>query len=162
MSPFAAATSSSTTLSEQPPPSEDGGSETEVDGPRREQDERREEHQRASSVAPGHDPGHASGAASAFYRTKTPPEEYFRKMQSVKLVNYDIAEDGPITFLHGDMGGLDDGPSGITLPPVRVDLGGESDTVVIRISDRGGGIPPNRVDDVWRYLYTTAKPIRYN
>jgi len=42
--------------------------------------------------------------------------------------------------------------------PIRVVVCGDETTVVIRVSDAGGGIPPSALDKVWSYLYTTAKP----
>lgn len=42
--------------------------------------------------------------------------------------------------------------------PVRVLVCGDESTVAIRISDDGGGIPPDAIEKVWCYLYTTAKP----
>lgn len=41
--------------------------------------------------------------------------------------------------------------------PVRVVVCGDDSTVVIRISDSGGGIPLDSLNKVWSYLYTTAK-----
>lgn len=43
--------------------------------------------------------------------------------------------------------------------PVRVVVCGDASTVVIRVSDSGGGIPLDKMDKVWSYLYTTAKPL---
>jgi len=42
--------------------------------------------------------------------------------------------------------------------PVRVVVCGDDSTVVIRVSDDGGGIPLGEMQKVWSYLYTTAKP----
>mmetsp|Transcript_27919 Transcript_27919/g.64919 ORF Transcript_27919/g.64919 Transcript_27919/m.64919 type:complete len:431 (+) Transcript_27919:80-1372(+) len=42
--------------------------------------------------------------------------------------------------------------------PIRVVICGDDDTVVLRVSDCGGGIPLDDMDQVWSYLYTTAKP----
>lgn len=42
--------------------------------------------------------------------------------------------------------------------PIRVVVCGDEKTVVIRVSDEGGGIPLQKMDKVWSYLYTTAKP----
>jgi len=43
--------------------------------------------------------------------------------------------------------------------PVRVVVCGDDSTVVVRVSDSGGGIPLDKMDKVWSYLYTTAKPL---
>lgn len=43
--------------------------------------------------------------------------------------------------------------------PIRVVVCGDDDTVVIRVSDSGGGIPLDKMGEVWSYLYTTAKPL---
>jgi len=42
--------------------------------------------------------------------------------------------------------------------PIRVVVCGDDDTIVLRVSDCGGGIPLDDMDQVWSYLYTTAKP----
>lgn len=42
--------------------------------------------------------------------------------------------------------------------PIRAVVCGDDATVVIRISDTGGGIPLDAMTRVWSYLYTTAKP----
>jgi len=42
--------------------------------------------------------------------------------------------------------------------PVRAVVCGDDSTVVIRVSDAGGGIPLEAMHKVWSYLYTTAKP----
>lgn len=42
--------------------------------------------------------------------------------------------------------------------PIRAVVCGDDSTVVIRISDAGGGIPLDAMHQVWSYLYTTAKP----
>jgi len=42
--------------------------------------------------------------------------------------------------------------------PIRVIVCGDDSTVVIRVSDSGGGIPVDAIDKVWSYLYTTARP----
>ncbi|CEL91698.1 unnamed protein product [Vitrella brassicaformis CCMP3155] len=44
------------------------------------------------------------------------------------------------------------------LPPVRVVLAGDSETMHIKVSDRGGGIPLALQPKIWSYLYTTATP----
>eukprot|EP00929_Paragymnodinium_shiwhaense_P120723 TRINITY_DN92756_c0_g1_i1.p1 TRINITY_DN92756_c0_g1~~TRINITY_DN92756_c0_g1_i1.p1 ORF type:complete len:409 (+),score=64.25 TRINITY_DN92756_c0_g1_i1:60-1286(+) len=41
--------------------------------------------------------------------------------------------------------------------PVRITACADDETVVIRISDEGGGIPMDGLSKVWSYLYTTAK-----
>jgi len=41
--------------------------------------------------------------------------------------------------------------------PVRVVVCGDDKTVVLRVSDAGGGIPLDDLPQVWSYLYTTAK-----
>lgn len=43
--------------------------------------------------------------------------------------------------------------------PIKVVVCGDDETVVIRVSDSGGGIPPDALEKVWSYLYTTAKPL---
>lgn len=43
--------------------------------------------------------------------------------------------------------------------PVRVTVCGDDDTVVIRTTDAGGGIPLDVLPSVWSYLYTTARPV---
>lgn len=42
--------------------------------------------------------------------------------------------------------------------PIRVVVCGDDKTVVLRVSDSGGGIPLEGLQQVWSYLYTTAKP----
>lgn len=42
--------------------------------------------------------------------------------------------------------------------PIRVVVCGDDGTVVLRVSDAGGGIPLDDLNKVWSYLYTTAKP----
>eukprot|EP00435_Cladocopium_sp_Y103_P044645 s1869_g12.t1 len=42
--------------------------------------------------------------------------------------------------------------------PIRVVICGDQDTVVLRVSDCGGGIPLADMDQVWSYMFTTAKP----
>lgn len=42
--------------------------------------------------------------------------------------------------------------------PVRVVICGDETTVVIRVSDAGGGIALDHMPKVWSYLYTTARP----
>lgn len=42
--------------------------------------------------------------------------------------------------------------------PVRVIVCGDDQTVVLRVTDVGGGIPLDDITKVWSYLYTTAKP----
>merc|ERR1719330_542613 len=42
--------------------------------------------------------------------------------------------------------------------PVRVVVCGDESSVVIRISDTGGGIPLEALSKIWSYLYTTARP----
>lgn len=42
--------------------------------------------------------------------------------------------------------------------PVKAVVCGDDSTVVVRISDAGGGIPLDSMSKVWSYLYTTAKP----
>ena len=42
--------------------------------------------------------------------------------------------------------------------PIRVVICGDQDTVVLRVSDCGGGIPLGDMDQVWSYMFTTAKP----
>jgi len=44
--------------------------------------------------------------------------------------------------------------------PVRVVVCGDETTVVLRVSDSGGGIPLDDLSKVWSYLYTTARPAR--
>lgn len=41
--------------------------------------------------------------------------------------------------------------------PVRVMISGDDGSIVIRVSDAGGGIPLEKTKHVWSYLYTTAK-----
>ncbi|CAJ1375976.1 unnamed protein product [Effrenium voratum] len=42
--------------------------------------------------------------------------------------------------------------------PIRVVICGDDDTVVLRVSDSGGGIPLDDMEQVWSYMYTTARP----
>jgi len=49
--------------------------------------------------------------------------------------------------------------SASSLPPVRVLVSGSEALLSARISDQGGGIPVDRLNHVWSYLYTTAEPI---
>eukprot|EP00929_Paragymnodinium_shiwhaense_P102196 TRINITY_DN65382_c0_g1_i1.p1 TRINITY_DN65382_c0_g1~~TRINITY_DN65382_c0_g1_i1.p1 ORF type:complete len:459 (-),score=85.86 TRINITY_DN65382_c0_g1_i1:619-1995(-) len=42
--------------------------------------------------------------------------------------------------------------------PVKVIVCGDEDSVVLKVSDEGGGIPLESLDKAWSYLYTTAKP----
>ncbi|CAK9022889.1 unnamed protein product [Durusdinium trenchii] len=42
--------------------------------------------------------------------------------------------------------------------PIRVVICGDDDTVVLRVSDCGGGIPLDDMDQVWSYMFTTARP----
>lgn len=51
------------------------------------------------------------------------------------------------------------GQEGAVQRPVRVSVCGDDATVVIRVSDQGGGIPLHQIPKVWSYLYTTA-PVR--
>jgi len=51
------------------------------------------------------------------------------------------------------------GAEGLASHPVRVVVCGDESTVVVRVSDSGGGIPLDKMEKVWSYLYTTAKPI---
>jgi len=46
--------------------------------------------------------------------------------------------------------------------PIVVTLCGDSDTVVIRVSDRGGGIGLHELQGVWSYCYTTANSEHLN
>lgn len=41
--------------------------------------------------------------------------------------------------------------------PVAVMISGDDQSIVIRVSDAGGGIPLDKTRNVWSYLYTTAK-----
>lgn len=41
--------------------------------------------------------------------------------------------------------------------PVKVHIFGDDDSIVIRVSDAGGGIPLEDIRKVWSYLYTTAE-----
>jgi len=47
--------------------------------------------------------------------------------------------------------------SGRSLPPVHITLASNPTDFIVRISDRGSGIPHNRVDSVMRYNFTTAE-----
>jgi pyruvate dehydrogenase kinase 2/3/4 len=46
------------------------------------------------------------------------------------------------------------------LPPVTVIIadGDDNEDVVVKIADKGGGIPRSRMEKIWSYLYTTADP----
>jgi len=46
---------------------------------------------------------------------------------------------------------------GRSLPPVHVSLANNHNDFIIRISDRGGGIPHDRIDNVMRYNFSTAE-----
>lgn len=90
--------------------------------------------------------GPSNGKKTQFFKKKNSPQH---------TVSYDINQDGPITLENVSrykMGSLN-------LPPICVDLCGDDSTVTMRISDEGGGIPPDKIDAVWSYLFTTAKPI---
>lgn len=41
--------------------------------------------------------------------------------------------------------------------PVRVLVTGDDLTVVVRVSDQGGGVHLDELDNIWSYLYTTAR-----
>jgi len=43
--------------------------------------------------------------------------------------------------------------------PIRITVCGDEVTVVIRVSDAGGGIPLDELPRAWSYLYTTAEPV---
>ena len=44
-----------------------------------------------------------------------------------------------------------------TMPPIQVILAdGETEDVVIKVSDQGGGIKRSHMDKIWSYLFTTA------
>jgi len=43
------------------------------------------------------------------------------------------------------------------LPPVSIVLASNSQDFIIRISDRGGGIPHDQMEKVLQYTYTTAE-----
>jgi len=45
------------------------------------------------------------------------------------------------------------------LPPIHVVVSGDENVCSCRISDEGGGIPVDRLNHVWSYLYTTAERI---
>ena len=47
-----------------------------------------------------------------------------------------------------------------TLPPVTVIIadGTENEDCVIKIEDKGGGIPRSQINKIWSYLFTTADP----
>lgn len=38
--------------------------------------------------------------------------------------------------------------------------GDDNEDVVVKIADKGGGIPRSRMEKIWSYLYTTADPAR--
>jgi len=46
-----------------------------------------------------------------------------------------------------------------SLPPISVIVSGDHYVSSLRVSDEGGGIPVNRLNKVWSYLYTTAEPV---
>jgi pyruvate dehydrogenase kinase 2/3/4 len=46
------------------------------------------------------------------------------------------------------------------LPPIKILVSGDNNVCSIRISDGGGGIPIDRLNHVWSYLYTSAEPIQ--
>jgi len=46
---------------------------------------------------------------------------------------------------------------GNSLPPIVVTLATNTQDFIIRISDRGGGVPHDQVEDVLKYNYTTAE-----
>mmetsp|Transcript_7037 Transcript_7037/g.17812 ORF Transcript_7037/g.17812 Transcript_7037/m.17812 type:complete len:396 (+) Transcript_7037:262-1449(+) len=43
-----------------------------------------------------------------------------------------------------------------TLPPIKVVIAKGQKDVTIKLSDEGGGIPREHINDIWTYLYTTA------
>merc|ERR1719291_147199 len=43
------------------------------------------------------------------------------------------------------------------LPSVTCHVACDSEQVVLRISDKGGGIPKERMRDVWKFMYSTSK-----
>ncbi len=49
------------------------------------------------------------------------------------------------------------GVTGDALPPVRVTIATNPVDFIVRISDRGGGIPHERVGEVMKYNFTTAE-----
>ncbi|XP_026194099.1 pyruvate dehydrogenase (acetyl-transferring) kinase, mitochondrial [Cyclospora cayetanensis] len=48
------------------------------------------------------------------------------------------------------------------LPPVQLLVAGDDHSVSIRLSDMGGGITNEAQPRIWSYMYTTAKPVKYD
>lgn len=49
-------------------------------------------------------------------------------------------------------------PEELAKHPIKVTVCGDDSTVVIRVSDAGGGIELDELPRIWSYLYTTARP----
>jgi len=61
--------------------------------------------------------------------------------------------------LNGGLQGGEGDCEEVDLPPITVVVSGDENVCSVRVSDEGGGIAVNRLDDVWSYLYTTADPL---
>ncbi|KAL8272391.1 hypothetical protein Esti_003681 [Eimeria stiedai] len=48
------------------------------------------------------------------------------------------------------------------MPPVQLLVAGDDHTISIRLSDMGGGIAADAQPRIWSYMYTTAKPVKYD
>ncbi|CAE8589554.1 unnamed protein product [Polarella glacialis] len=46
------------------------------------------------------------------------------------------------------------------MPPIRITVSGDENVCCCRISDEGGGIPRDKLSQVWSYLYSTAPAIK--
>lgn len=48
------------------------------------------------------------------------------------------------------------------MPPVQLLVAGDDHSISIRLSDMGGGITAEAQPRIWSYMYTTAKPVKYD
>ncbi|KAL8435259.1 hypothetical protein ACSSS7_002605 [Eimeria intestinalis] len=48
------------------------------------------------------------------------------------------------------------------MPPVQLLVAGDDHSISIRLSDMGGGIAADAQPRIWSYMYTTAKPVKYD
>ncbi|KAL8438808.1 hypothetical protein Efla_003845 [Eimeria flavescens] len=48
------------------------------------------------------------------------------------------------------------------MPPVQLLVAGDDHSISIRLSDMGGGIAAETQPRIWSYMYTTARPVKYD